>query len=113
MKFDIEKWKRRNNDAGFVASFDAKLEGGITIRRLGLIRPKAGCDHLWLHIPTLEIGGRQSVLMPHTLRDAIGQRAVEMFNLSAGTCLRYAPPPKREPVAADVEDSLQMSGLDR
>lgn len=112
MQFNIDRWNKRNNAAGFVATFDAKLEGGVTIRRLGLVRPKTSSDHLWLHIPTLEIGGRQSVSMPNALRDAIGQRAVEMFNVAAGTGLRYAPPPRREDVGHDVEDSLQMAGID-
>jgi hypothetical protein len=114
MKFEIERWKKRESKTGHVATFDVRLGDTVTVRGLGLIQPRHFPDVLWLHIPVLLVGGRQSVALRYALRDSIGERAVAMFNMSAGTEFRYGPPTTLTPdrVAADVEDSLQMAGLD-
>lgn len=113
MKFKIERWKKREAKTGHVATFDVRLAETLTMRGLGLIQPREISDVLWLHIPVLLVGGRQSVAFQFALREEIGERAVAMFNMSAGTEFRYGPPPPltHDRVAAAETDSLQMAGL--
>lgn len=124
MKFDIKRWKMRDVEGGYVATFDVLLDDAISIRGISLLRPRTP-GKLWLNIPRLEAGGRQTVAFPPPLRDAIGERAVAMYNAATGLNLCFEPPASQLPVHADVlpdaglrkmlgaaeEDSLQMAGI--
>lgn len=112
MKFKIVRWKKREAKTGHVATFDVRLAEALTMRGLGLIQPRENPEVLWLQVPVLLVGGRQSVALQLDLRDSIGERAVAMFNISSGTDFRYGPlPTTHDQVAAAETDSLQMAGL--
>lgn len=108
MKIEIGSWRKHDAKFGHVASFDASLDCGVSVRGLTLCRPEAQPDVVWLVIPQLERERRQTVGLRAQMRKMIGERAAIIYAAQTALALTYAPPPAptdRVVVAEESEDA--------
>jgi hypothetical protein len=129
MKFQIVNAQRALVDSGYVLSFEVKFDG-ILVRNLSILRPDEDLRKGVLKQKKFKGSPIEPVLFEPSLRDAIGQQAVEILNAATGWNLEFAvhykagrrPKPEPKPtdapdagvrriVGADVEDALTLAGM--
>jgi hypothetical protein len=68
MEIKITNFKLHDVKIGHVASFDANLDVGVSIRGLSICRPERHPDIAWLVFPSMEREKRQAIGMRPSLR---------------------------------------------
>ena len=90
---------------GFIATFNISYYD-VVLRGFGLRRVETHPMDARFYLPNLAFGEQRSVTIRAALRDAIGQRAAELYNHMVGANLTYVPPPR--PSAANTDDGLAI-----